>query len=198
MLTYASQLLAVASDEGGSVSIIGCVVCNGSTLRYAAYALSNYWRCFLNVFLCPFACFLSLQCIKKMTFLSLHFHFLIFSCQVRGKWKWSLIVRWISILTVVDLSQTDLNSPAYQKSSRSSFALKRACSIPQSPPWCLRLWRNSDEYELNSIPPPSLSTHMFMMRWAWHAPAFILFPTETLIWPAATCNLSILASLKGV
>lgn len=82
--------------------------------------------------------------------------------------------------------------------SRSLFTLQHACSIPQGPPWCPRLWRNSSEHRLPPIPPPSLSNHMFMIRWAWHDQAFISFSMETLISPASTCNLSILEFLKGV
>lgn len=51
-----------------------------------------------------------------------------------GKLRWLLTLRWIYILTVVDLSQAGLNSPAYRKSLSLFFALKHACSIPQGPP----------------------------------------------------------------
>lgn len=99
---------------------------------------------------------------------------------------WASYVRWENMKVIIDsemnfhrhcsgliAERPQLSS--LQKDPPFFFALKHACSIPQGPSWCLRQWRNSDEHRLRSVPPPRLSPHMFMIRWTWHAQAFI-FP----------------------
>lgn len=112
--------------------------------------------------------------------------------------KVKLPARGIFTVTTVKWSWANLNSPAYRKTLSFFFLPLNVpvalLKVPRDARGCGEAaWTG-----LDSIPPPRLSTHMFMRRWAWHAQAFISLSVETLIWPAAACKPSILEFLKGV
>ncbi len=129
-----------------------------------------------------------------MAFIFLHIPSLSFLCQVGENegdyWQWeefSSSLQW---------TYRGPTSALHLTERLFFFTLKHACSIPQGPFWCLRLWRNADEREQFSPSTKALHPYVYNMM---SLTCFSFYASmETLIQQAASYNLSILESLKRV
>ena len=132
-----------------------------------------------------------------MTFICVHMSPLSISCQVGENegdyWQWdefSSSLQWTYRGPTSTLQPTERLLFFFSPLNVPVAFLK----VPRDASGCGETQMSTGS--IQSLHHPS--AHMFMIRWAWHAQAFISFSMETLIWPAAACNLSILEFLKCV